>query len=278
MPPPVTCQKYNHAHSSCDVLETSLFQKFSCTGYKKELVVRSMYVLVSKLSQWGKFDARILIFSPHPHIPHFQVISGILYFPSLSTSNKIFFGGHKELFSRQSFPAALQVVLVNWRFTRKPVCIFMSSSHVMLQSLSFTKSCIAMVERVGLEAWKKWSAKGSPGIHFCRLVPVKVKETLPSNVSPQSIFHLKSCIAPVTRRGFPLAAAMQAVFVGWSCVPARKWSTAAGKKMVRQGKKTRLQSSIRTNARKCLPRRQESLENRQARQSRSGQAGNGAKN
>ena len=94
---------------------------------------------------------------------------------------------------------------------------------------------------------------------------------LPSNVSLRSIFYFKSCIALVTRRGFPLAAAMQAVFVGWSCsVPARKWS--GGKKMVGQGKKTRLQSSIRTNARKCLPPRQETLQNRQKRQSRSRQA------
>ena len=117
--------------------------------------------------------------------------------------------------------------------------------------------------------------RGSPDGHTSTFFDWSLcpKNMLPSNVSLQSILYFKSCIALVTRRVFPLAAAaaMQAVFVGWSCA-ARK--SSAGKKIVRQGKKTRLQSSIRTNARKCLPPRQETLQNRQKRQSRSRQAGN----
>ena len=69
MPPPVTCQKYNHARSSCDVLETSLFKKFSSTGYNLEGTSVLMYVLVSKLSRWGKFDACILIPFPTSTFP-----------------------------------------------------------------------------------------------------------------------------------------------------------------------------------------------------------------
>ena len=149
------------------------------------------------------------------------------------------------------------------------------------RALSFTKSCIAMVERVGLEAQKNWGAN-------CKEAHPTATQAL-SLTGPcvQKICFLLmwafrafsiSKVALVTRRGFPLAAAaaaMQAVFVGWSCA-ARK--SSAGKKIVRQGKKTRLQSSIRTNARKCLPPRQETLQNRQKRQSRSRLAGNQAKN
>ena len=60
-----------------------------------------MYVLVSKLSRWGKFDARILIFSPHP-LPHLQVISRILQFPpSLFIHLRLnIFWRPKKLFSR----------------------------------------------------------------------------------------------------------------------------------------------------------------------------------
>ena len=54
---------------------------------------------------------------------------------------------------------------------------------------------------------KKWGAKGSPGPATQALSltgPCVVKEMLPSNVSLHIIFYFKSCIALVTRRGFPL--------------------------------------------------------------------------
>ena len=70
---------------------------------------------------------------------------------------------------------------------------------------------------------KKLGAKGSqPNSHATSFFVTFVEEMLSFNVNLQGIFHLKSFIAPITRRVFPLAAAMQAVFVGWSCAPGKK--------------------------------------------------------
>ena len=162
------------------------------------------------------------------------------------------------LFLSQNFPAAMLCKLYlstgdahgNLFASLKTI---MFSSHVMLQSPFF-------YQKLHCNGWKSWSwgpkkagckglAQPSHASSFvdCPFLMSKKCFLLMWAFGEFSIS--KVALHRSQEEGSPCSSHARAVFVGWSCaVQARKWSA---------GKKTRLQSSIRTNARKCLPPGQE---------------------
>ena len=134
----------------------------------------------------------------------------------------------------------------------------MFSSHVRLQEpFLLPKVALQWLKELVLRPEKKLGAKGSqPNSHATSFFVTFVEEMLSFNVNLQGIFILKVSLHRLQEECSPLQQPCKQYLSAGRARPARK---SPG------GKKTRLQSSIRTNARKCLPARQETLQNRQKR-------------